>query len=361
MSDQNLQNRRASTAEQSAFSRDRIALVVSDQHTVHDVRERGYLESPRRIPIILSQLQRTDLFEEVPPRRFPESHIRAVHDAVFVNYFKRMCASLQPGQYLYPYIFPLRNADRPPKDMELRAGYYCMDTFTPIHRDAYRAARRAVDCTLTAADEILRGRPLAYALVRPPGHHAERRAFGGFCYLNSTAIAAHYLSAHGKVAILDVDYHHGNGQQDIFYERTDVLTLSIHCRPRFAYPYFAGFADERGAGEGKGFNVNYPLPEQVNGAAYRETLRKALRRVAKFRPQFLVVALGLDTAKGDPTGSWSLLAEDFEENGRMVGSLGLPTVVVQEGGYDKRVLGANARRFFQGLWRGALDRCDCER
>jgi acetoin utilization deacetylase AcuC-like enzyme len=351
MSVQSPQSRRVCTGE-------RIALVVSDLHAIHHVRERGYLESPARMEAILRHVRRTGLFEEVQPRRFPEAHIKAVHDADFLKYFKRACASQPPGQYLYPYIFPLRNADRPPQDLELSAGYYCMDTFTPIHRDAYRAARRAAECTLTAADEILLGRPLAYALARPPGHHSERRAFGGFCYLNSTAIAAHYLSAHGKVAILDLDYHHGNGQQDIFYERADVLTLSIHCSPRFAYPYFSGFVDERGAGEGEGFNANYPLPEKVDGAAYREALRRALRRVARFRPRFLMVALGLDTALGDPTGSWSLLADDFEENGRMVGALGLPTVVVQEGGYDKRVLGTNARRFFQGIWRGAHGGCE---
>ena len=166
-------------------------------------------------------------------------------------------------------------------------------------------------------------------------------------------IQAHYLSRYGTVAILDLDYHHGNGQQDIFYERADVLTLSIHGHPRFAYPYFSGFADERGSGAGEGFNVNLPLPLRVDGSAYREVLRKALRRVVWFDPQFLVVALGLDTAAGDPTGTWMLRAADFEATGSMIGALRLPTLVVQEGGYDKKVLGVNARHFFQGLWDGA--------
>ena len=159
---------------------------------------------------------------------------------------------------------------------------------------------------------------------------------------------ANYLCRHGKVAIIDVDYHHGNGQQDIFYERSDVLTVSIHGDPDFAYPYFTGFADERGAGAGEGFNLNIALPEVQDGAQYRKALQKAIRAVRDFAPAFLVIALGLDPAKGDPTGTWSLGAKDFEANGRMLGSLHLPTLVVQEGGYRTRTLGKNAKSFFPG-------------
>ncbi len=167
-------------------------------------------------------------------------------------------------------------------------------------------------------------------------------------------MAAHYLTAFGRVAVLDIDYHHGNGTQEIFYERADVLTVSIHGHPRFAYPYFNGFRDEKGTGDGAGFNLNLPGPEELDGAGYRQLLQKALRRLRRFRPDFLVLSLGLDTAIGDPTGSWSLLAEDFTENGRLIGRLRLPTLVVQEGGYDTRVLGSNARHFFTGLWAGAF-------
>ena len=236
-----------------------IALVINDRHGIHEVRERGYVEAPVRITTILKEIGGSDLFATVPPRNYPMSHIQAVHDADFVKYLKRVCESVPEGESVYPYVFPIRNAARPPKELAVRAGYYCIDTFTPLNRRAYAAAERAVDCALTAADAVLGGRPIAYALVRPPGHHAERRTFGGFCYLNSTAIAAHYLSAFGKVAILDIDYHHGNGQQDIFYERADVLTISIHGHPRLAYPYFSGFEDERGRGPGEGFNLNFPL------------------------------------------------------------------------------------------------------
>ncbi len=330
----------------------RIALVVNRWHGLHHVRERGYVETPGRIDAILKGLQGLDFLAEVDARHFPDRHILAVHDSGFLAYLKRVCAGVEARDSVYPYVLPLRNASRPPRDPTLRAGYFCIDTFTPLNEAAYAAARRAADCALTAAEEILAGRRLAYALVRPPGHHAGRRTFGGFCYLNSTAIAAHYLSAQGRVAVLDLDYHHGNGTQDIFYERADVLTISIHGQPRIAYPYFGGYAKERGQGAGEGYNLNLPLPEQADGDAYRRALARALRRVARFQPRFLVVALGFDTQKHDPTGSWSLLARDFEANGRAIGALGLPTLLVQEGGYYLRTLGTHARHFFLGLWAG---------
>lgn len=327
-----------------------VLLVVNDRHQIHHVRDRGYVEAPVRIPTIRAELEASGLFREVPPKAHAERHILDVHDRELVRYLERCCQSLPEGKSVYPYVFPIRNAARPPKELAVRAGYFCIDTFTPINRNAFLAARRAVDCGLTAAASVEAGQRLAYALVRPPGHHAERRAFGGFCYFNSSAVAANYLARGGsRVAVLDVDYHHGNGTQDIFYRRSDVLTISIHGHPRFAYPYFSGFAEEAGEEAGEGFNLNLPLPEQVDGARYRQALAKAVARIRAFSPTYLVVALGLDPGKGDPTGTWSLSAADFEENGRMIGVLRLPTLVVQEGGYRTRTLGVNARRFFVGL------------
>lgn len=330
-------------------SMEQIALVINERHDIHHVHERGYVEAPVRVRSILAAIEPGGLFARSQPRPFADKFITAVHDADLVNYLRRACEEMPEGKSLYPYIFPIRNKTRPPKEPSVLSGYYCIDTFTPINRNAFRAARNGVDCALTAAAEILAGRRIAYALVRPPGHHAERRAFGGFCYFNNNAIAAQYLSSHGRVAILDIDYHHGNGQQDIFYRRADVLTVSIHGHPKFAYPYFTGFEDERGEGEGEGFNYNLPLPEALEANQYAKTLEKAIVRVLAFKPQFLVVALGLDTAKGDPTGTWNLLAKDFETNGRLIGEMNLPTLVVQEGGYRNRTLGGNAMNFFRGL------------
>jgi len=329
----------------------RITMVVNQKHFIHHVRSRGWVESPVRVSKILEELRKTNLCREVEPWSFPEKHVRAVHDADFVTYLKKMAERLKDGEVKYPYVFPLRNVHRRPRDLPDQVGYYCIDTFTPLSRGAILAARAGVDCALTAAESVLDGAMISYALVRPPGHHAERDNFGGTCYLNNCAIAAHLLSDYGRVAILDVDYHHGNGQQDIFYDRDDVLTVSIHCHPRFAYPLFAGFDDETGQGPGRGFNLNIPLPEHdIDGERYRVALVRALKRILNFKPRFLVVALGVDTAKGDPTGSWELVAKDFELNGRLIGQLKLPTLVVQEGGYRIRDIGRNVASFFRGLW-----------
>lgn len=332
-----------------------IALVINDQHDIHHVRERGYVEAPARVRVINEELKRTGLFELQKARRYPKKHTLAVHDAGLVSFLQAAGEVVGPTKTVYPYTFPQRKLAKPPKSSPLRAGYYCIDSFTPINSNAYKAARAAVDCTMTAADAVLQGYHSAYALVRPPGHHAERSFFGGFCYFNSAAIAAHYMSAYGKVALLDVDYHHGNGSQDIFYERADVLTVSLHADPDTTYPYFSGFVNERGDSEGRGFNVNIPLPEGTSGDEYHRALKKGLRAVTHFAPRFLIVSLGLDTAKSDPTGSFLLGARDFYTNGLMIGQLGLPTLLVQEGGYRTRTLGVNARHFFKGLWDGYMD------
>jgi acetoin utilization deacetylase AcuC-like enzyme len=330
-----------------------IALVVNRKHEIHHVRERGYVESPVRVKTILDELNRTDLFHEFAPKEQGTKVLSRIHDRGYLSYIRKACAAVGTGKSVYPYVFPIRNTSRPPKELEIRAGYYCIDTFTPLNENAYKAARSAVDSVLTAADLILEGRRAAYALIRPPGHHAERKAFGGFCYFNSAAAAAYRFAQYGRTAVLDIDYHHGNGNQDIFYERPDVLTISLHGDPRFAYPYFSGFRDERGSGEGNGYNINYPLPENVDGQKFLETLSRALNAVRRFKPRYLIVCLGLDTAKGDPTGTWLLRSGDFFRNGLHIGEMKIPTLVVQEGGYDNRVLGVNARHFFTGFAEGA--------
>ena len=347
-----VKSRRALKGEVRASSEPRIALVLNDDHTIHHVQDRGYVEAPVRIRSIMAELDPSGLFEKIPAKRYSDRHIRAVHDGRLVDYIRKACLMAGPKKSIYPYVFPTRNPARAPRDETVLAGYYCIDTFTPLNQNAYLATRSAVDCALTAAERVLEGAELAYALVRPPGHHAETRTFGGFCYFNNAAIAANMLSRYGRVAILDVDYHHGNGQQEIFYARSDVLTVSVHGHPSFAYPYFTGFRDETGIGPGAGFNLNIPLPEHLTPEQHRNAVDEGLRRIRRFRPTFLVVSLGFDTARGDPTGSWSNRARDFERLGQMIGEQGYPTLVVQEGGYRVRTLGANARNFFVGLVTG---------
>ena len=331
-----------------------IPLIVNDKHDIHHIRERGYVESPVRISAILSEIEKTGLFKRAEPRHYPDRWIREVHDGALVDYVRTACAEAPQKTSVYPYVFPVRNVARKPKERSVLAGYWCIDTFTPINRNAWPAARRGADCAITAADEVLNGANAAYALIRPPGHHAEHRTFGGFCYICNGAVAANYLSHYGTVAILDIDYHHGNGQQDIFYERADVLTVSLHGDPSFAYPYFTGFRGEHGRGAGAGYNVNMPLPEVLTPEQYRDALERAFRRINEFQPDYLVVSVGFDTGRGDPTGTWANRPADFKLIGQRIGRAGYPTAVIQEGGYRVRTLGLNARSFFEGLADGIV-------
>lgn len=333
-----------------------LKVLVTKNHQLHHVRERGYVERPVRVDRIVQAIAPLPGLEVLPVTEHGEAPILGVHDADFVHYLQRVCSRMKPGEAVYPYVFPIRRRDRQPVDEEVRAGYYCIDTFTPLTHNAYNAARAAADCALTGADLLLRGEQLVYAICRPPGHHAERSVYGGFCYFDNAAVAAHALSAAGTVAVLDIDFHHGNGTQQIFYDRADVLTISIHGDPSYAYPYFAGFPDERGAGAGEGFNHNFPLPENVTDDDYLKVLEQALDIIARFAPAHLVLSVGLDIAKGDPTGAWVITADGFERIGGAIAALGVPTLAVQEGGYDTRVIGRNARRFLTGLQRGIYER-----
>jgi len=341
--------RRKPTAPAPGRLEKAYAVIVNHKHIIHHVRDRGYEERPARVGALMKAVEGAGLFTSVRPRRFPESHILAVHDRGFVRYIKQLCRKLPPGRPVYADTFPRRRPVRRPKTVHPDlAGYYCLDSFTPLDSGAYRAARASADVALTGAEEVLAGTPVAYALCRPPGHHAEHGLCGGFCYFNNAAIAAHRLSRHGKVAVLDVDFHHGNGTQDIFYRRQDVLTVSIHGDPQTAYPYFTGYAQETGEGAGHGMNRNFPLPPGTEDDAYLRTLEKALRLVRRFRPAYVVVSLGLDTLRGDPTGFFSLTPDAPGEIGRRIAALRRPTLVVQEGGYNLRNLQRGAAAFFRG-------------
>jgi acetoin utilization deacetylase AcuC-like enzyme len=335
---------------QSEGNKARILLYINEKHLIHHVKERGYVESPVRIKSIKKELTNTEMFLEKKPGKYPEKYILSVHDRGYFEYFRTVTEKIAEGHSVYPYVFPVRNAVRAPKELSVRAGYYCFDTFTPINRNAFIAAKSGVDCALSAADDLISGKPAAYVLTRPPGHHAEKALFGGFCYFNNCAIAAERLSRMGKVAILDIDYHHGNGQQQIFYDRQDVLTISVHGHPSFAYPYFSGFSDEKGENDGLGFNYNFPLPETISYATYYNILVRCSGIIRRFSPDFLVIALGLDTAKNDPTGTWGFTYSDFFRTGTLLGGLKIPALIIQEGGYKTNTLGIYAKHFFNGYY-----------
>jgi acetoin utilization deacetylase AcuC-like enzyme len=281
-----------------------------------------------------------------------------VHDADFVRFLRTAHAQWRSAGKqgsMLPSGFPARamRQDRIPAGINGRMGYYAFDAGTPIVEGTWDAALAAAQCALTAAALVAEGERSVYALCRPPGHHAGRSVYGGYCYLNNAALAAQHLRDLGssKVAILDVDYHHGNGTQDIFYARDDVLFVSIHGTPDTEYPYFLGYADERGSGAGEDCTRNYPLPGGTGWTAYQDALERALDDIARFGADALVVSLGVDTFEGDPISAFRLQAGDFPLMGTMLARLQLPTVFVQEGGYAVEEIGGNVVGVLAGFTR----------
>ena len=327
---------------------ERFAMVMSPKHELHHVRDRAYFERPARVHAIEGALSDSGLFARSLPREHGEKPILAVHDADFVQFLRTVTGHLKEGRPFYPDTFPIRRPEKKPKRLPDQAGYYCIDTGTPLYKNAFVAARVAADTALTAAEELLAGRPLSYAACRPPGHHAGANYFGGFCYFNNAAIAAQFLRAHGRIAIFDIDFHHGNGTQDIFYERDDVLTVSIHGHPDYEYPFFSGFANEKGEGAGLGFNHNYPLPPGTDDTRYLRTFKRALDLIVQNRPDILVVSLGFDILKGDPTGTFVVNPQLFRTLGALLMKTRLPVLIVQEGGYNVRNIRRGSLEFFHG-------------
>jgi acetoin utilization deacetylase AcuC-like enzyme len=253
----------------------------------------------------------------------------------------------------FPSVWPVRTlrSDVEPENFTARLGLYSMDNGSPLSAGTWVAAKAGADLAASAVAAVRSGARAAFCATRPPGHHAGADFMGGYCFLNNAAVAAEAFKAAGveRVAILDVDYHHGNGTQSIFYERADVLTASIHGDPRTEYPFYLGHAEERGAGAGTGCNLNLPLPDGATVALWFDALEAACARVAAHRPDALVVSLGLDTFVDDPISTFALRAPDFMRLGKRIAGLGLPTVFVLEGGYAARELGENAAAVVAGF------------
>ena len=331
-----------------------MKLIHSPLHALHDggmELHRGELvpsyEMPSRVDHILAAISREGWAVEAP-RDYDDAVLLSVHDGDYVAFLRGAYDAWRAegrDGFMLPGAFPARGLrrDRVPDGLHARLGYYAFDAGSPIVEGTWQAARAAAHCALTAADLVAAGERSAYALCRPPGHHAGRGMFGGYCYLNNAALAAQRLRDAGldRVAVLDVDYHHGNGTQDIFWDRDDVLFVSIHGDPNTEYPFYLGHADERGAGAGEGFNHNFPLPRGTDWAAYAATLETALGRITDYAPQALVVSLGVDIFEGDPISQFRLGKEDFPRLGARIAALGLPTVLVQEGGYAVEEIGDN--------------------
>jgi acetoin utilization deacetylase AcuC-like enzyme len=354
---------------------DLVPVIRSDAHLAHTGLielasgvEIPCWESPERVLAIEAALLEEGGFAFEGPTDHGRQPILAVHDAEMVEVFEHawtdaLAAGATDGSRAWlPDTFLLDAYRGPMSRGELPAGRhhqlgaYLFDTATPIVAGTWGAALAAVDVALTAAERVVSGAPLAYGLCRPPGHHAARGMLGGYCYFNNAAIVAEWLLREGgsrRVAILDIDYHHGNGTQQIFWERGDVLYLSLHADPARAYPYFSGYAGEQGAGDGARMTRNWPLPAGTAFDAYAVALAEALGMIVAFAPDApLVISAGFDTFERDPIGDLGLRTPDYREIGRLIAGLGHPMIALQEGGYAVDALGANAVALLSGL-RGA--------
>ena len=313
-----------------------------------------YAEVPDRTSSILMALGPTEL----PPDR-GEAPILRVHDAGYCAFLRNAPdlwrAAGRPGDAI-PYAFPVVGR-RPLRLSRIDAlmGAHAFDATTPITAEAWTSSYASVQSALAAADAVLTGERAAFALCRPPGHHAGADYCGGYCHLNAAAVAAQALldaerdAGRGRVAILDIDYHHGNGTQDIFWRRGDVFYASVHADPATDYPFYWGHADERGEDEGEGATLNLPLPRGTRIDAFRRATATALAAIAAWGADALVVSFGADTYAGDPISGFALETGDFATLGRDVSGAGLPTAVLMEGGYAVDALGANVASFLDGF------------
>lgn len=352
-------------------------------------------EKPSRAELILDAVKRANLGEILPPRDFGMGPIEAIHAPDYLEFlqtaFARWIADGRSSNGVFPDTFFKPPFQHRPTKIGALAGIYVMDMSAPIVGGTWQAAYHSAQCALTAAALVRAGERSAFALCRPPGHHAHANIAGGYCYLNNVAIAANFLlgregreglegwkgseSSEGsessnrfepsepsepaklsepstplrRVAILDIDVHHGNGTQHIFYERNDVLFVSLHGHPDWEYPYFLGGKAERGVGAGLGYNLNYPLPQGCDDALYLSTLDQACMQIAQYAPDSLLISLGADTFALDPIGGLALTSAAYAQIGQRLAQLNLPTVFIMEGGYAIAQLGENVANVLKGF------------
>lgn len=338
----------------------------NQQHALHQGKFemfRGQLvpcfEVPDRADFVLKELQRRNLGTISAPSLYSDETLTSIHAPRYLEFLSHAWdewVALDPANAqrdALPSCWPARSfrTDVLPANFAARMGLFSFDAGSPLTSGTWSAARAGAFCALSAAHAVADGGRSAFSLSRPPGHHAGADFFGGYCFLNNAALAAQALRGRGfnRVAILDIDYHHGNGTQAIFYDRADVFFSSIHGDPNTEYPFFLGYADENGTGEGLGFNQNLPLPRGTGFETWRSALSLALQRIAKFGAEALVVSLGLDTFEGDPISGFQLKSEDYLSVGKDLAGAHLPTVFVFEGGYAVAEVGINAANVLEGF------------
>ncbi|MCA0961661.1 histone deacetylase family protein [Salipiger bermudensis] len=310
-------------------------------------------EQAERAKLLKAGLDQLGL-DTIEPAQASRDALAAVHTEDFLTFLETAWQEWQAlpnaGPEVVPNVFPQRSFATYPASIVGRAGWHMGDTSAPIGEHTWTASRRAADCAVAAADAVLAGDRAAYALCRPAGHHSSADMAAGHCMMNNSAVAAARLrSKYDKVATLDIDVHHGNGTQAIFYERDDVMTISIHADPETYYPFFVGYAHETGTGAGEGFNTNYPLPRSTTNEVWLKTIAEALERIAAYQPGALMLSLGLDAHENDPLLGMQISWDGFRRAGEMIAAAGYPTVIVQEGGYLSDDLTTSLVSFMQGF------------
>lgn len=336
--------------------------IYSARHALHNPRLElrpgtfaDYQETPQRALYIRNAIRERGLGTVAAPQDFSLAPILAVHDEAYVTFLQNAHAAWEklgyPGDAFADSFNVQHPNSPPPKEILGKLGFYTADGCVPITATSWEAIKGSAFAALTAHARIAEGDSSVFALCRPPGHHATRRVAAGYCYLNNAAIAAQSFTNKGakRVAILDVDYHHGNGTQDIFYDRDDVLFMSIHGDPAFDYPSFSGYAGEKGRGNGDGFTINYPLPMNTGFDVYNEALSDAVVKINQYGPDALVVSLGVDTYKNDPISHFLLERDDFLKVGEAIGKLAMPVLFVMEGGYAVDEIGHNVVNVLTGF------------
>lgn len=335
--------------------------IYSEDHRRRDAKTElmgGQLippfEKPSRMDFILDRIRGENLGDVIPPSDFGLEPVLAVHDSEYVSFLETCWQEWtdegMEGEAIAASWPARRMQQRCPAHIDGKLGYYALAAETSITEGTWDAARASANVALEGAARLA-GQKVVFSLCRPPGHHAALDMYGGYCFFNNAAIAAQSLLAGGlsRIAILDVDFHHGNGTQDIFYKRDDVLFISMHGQPEDAFPHFLGYADETGEGAGKGFTLNLPMPPGTPFGPWRDALKTALERVSSFSPDVLIVSLGTDTFEKDPISFFKLTSDNFFSYGQDLAQIGLPTLFVMEGGYAIEEIGINTVNVLQGF------------
>jgi len=342
-----------------------MKVVYSEDHRLHFPQGELYggefvtpFERPSRVEYILRELKRRKMADLMAPVKLAMKHVAKVHDREFLTFLENAWSEWTQAGFrgeIIPTGFAARGMRaKKPRHIDGKVGYYVLSMETCITAGTWEAACSSAAVAQTAQKLVASGASSAFALCRPPGHHAHHDMYGGYCFLNNAAIAAQgFLDSGAKrVAILDVDFHHGNGTQDIFYGRDDVLFCSLHGQPEDAFPYFLGYKDEKGTGKGEGYNLNYPLPPGAKYDVWGKALADALRKIKRYKPDALVVSLGVDTFKDDPISFFKLNSDDFSTYGGAIAKLKLPTLFVMEGGYAVEAIGINTVNVLEGFLNG---------